>query len=207
MRRPESMPTTTSRGRPTMTTPIDRAAINRRNASRSTGPRTPEGKARSRFNALKHGLSAAIPVLPGEDPDAFRRRREAWAAALDPGDVVERFLAEQAATASWKIERADRLEAARLAAAARAAAAERRAGRRHEADQLGRVLLGSDGQAPDPDLARTALKTLDPEVEAGPVADGRDPFRSLLDRLESTAEGCGWLLGRWAELGTALERG
>ena len=53
----------------------------------STGAKTPEGKARSRFNAVKHGLSATIPVLPGEDPDAFRRRQEAWAEALAPGDV------------------------------------------------------------------------------------------------------------------------
>src|SRR5262245_47080817 len=119
-----------------MTTPIDRAAINRRNAAKSTGPRSPEGKRSAKFNALKHGLTAATPVLPGEDPEAFRRL-EAWAEALDPADVVERFLVEQAATASWKLERADRVEAARLAAAVRGAADARRAGRRAEADRLG----------------------------------------------------------------------
>jgi hypothetical protein len=75
---------TSRRGQTTMTTTIDRAEINRRNSTRSTGPRTPEGKARSRFNAVKHGMSATPPVLPGEDPDAFRRRREAWAEALSP---------------------------------------------------------------------------------------------------------------------------
>src|SRR5689334_20361535 len=116
--RVESMPTTTSRGRTTVTTPIHRAEINRRNAARSSGPRTPEGKSRSRMNAVKHGMSATIPVLPGEDPDAYRRL-EAWAEALNPVDAVEQFLVERAAAASWKVERADRVEAARLAAVVR----------------------------------------------------------------------------------------
>jgi hypothetical protein len=41
---------------------------NRRNARKSTGPRTPEGKDVSRFNAFKHGLHAESLVIPGEDP-------------------------------------------------------------------------------------------------------------------------------------------
>src|SRR5262249_36444199 len=165
------------------------------------------GRARSCLNAVKHGLTAKTPVLPGEDPDAFRHRLEAWAEALGPADVVEQFLVEQAATASWKIERADRVEAPRLAAAARGAAQARRAGRRAEADRLGGLLLGGDGRAPDPDLARTALGLLDPAAQTRAEADGRAPLRSLLDRLEATAEGCAWLLGRWAELRAPLDQG
>jgi len=41
---------------------------NRQNAQRSTGPRSPEGKAVSRFNALKSGIDAQAQVIPGEDP-------------------------------------------------------------------------------------------------------------------------------------------
>jgi hypothetical protein len=148
-----------------------------------------------------------LPILPGEDPDAFRRRQEAWAEALAPGDVVEQFLIERAAVASWKIERADRVEADRAAAAARDAAAERRAARRDEAEDLGRLLL--DGGDPDsePDLARALLKILTPGAQAAPQTDSREALRSLLDRLEATAEGCAWLLGHWAELRAPLERG
>jgi hypothetical protein len=60
----------------TTTTPIDRAAINRRNAQKSTEPRTPEGKNRSRFNALKHGMTAKTLVLPDEDADVLQMRVE-----------------------------------------------------------------------------------------------------------------------------------
>jgi hypothetical protein len=189
-----------------MTATTTRAEINRRNASRSTGPRSPEGKSRAKLNAVKHGMTAKTPVLPGEDPDAYRGRLDAWVEALEPVNVVEQFLVEQAATASWKIERADRVEAARVAAALRDAEADERAGRREEADRLGRLLLGLDGRAADPALAREVLRTLDPG-HSGPAADPLAPLRPIVDRLESTAEGCGWLLERWAELRDPLERG
>src|SRR5678816_1862470 len=48
-----------------------RAAANRRNAQKSTGPRTPEGKARTALNALKHGVTARTPFIPSDDPDEF----------------------------------------------------------------------------------------------------------------------------------------
>jgi len=50
---------------------IDRAAVNRANAQRSTGPRTEAGKQHSALNALRHGLTAQTAVLPSEDPAAY----------------------------------------------------------------------------------------------------------------------------------------
>jgi hypothetical protein len=49
------------------TTSPDRAETSRQNGwkSRGEGPKTPEGKAKSRLNALKHGMTAFIHVLPG----------------------------------------------------------------------------------------------------------------------------------------------
>jgi len=67
-------------------------SANRANALRSTGPKTDEGKARSRANALKHGLTGEGIVLPTEDAEAvagrFRRLRE----ELRPGSELAEAL-------------------------------------------------------------------------------------------------------------------
>jgi hypothetical protein len=53
-------------------TSVGQIEANRRNALRSTGPRTPAGKQASRLNALRHGLRASEVIIPGqEDPEEF----------------------------------------------------------------------------------------------------------------------------------------
>ena len=54
-----------------MKRPVSKASLaaNRRNARKSTGPKTPEGKARARQNALKHGLLAREVVVSDGDGD------------------------------------------------------------------------------------------------------------------------------------------
>ena len=52
--------------------PTDRQlAANKRNAQKSTGPKTPEGRAAVRLNGVKHGLNAETLVLPGEANSDF----------------------------------------------------------------------------------------------------------------------------------------
>ncbi len=51
---------------------IDRAEINRANAQHSTGPKTEAGKQRSSLNALRHGLTGQIVVMPTEDLQAYQ---------------------------------------------------------------------------------------------------------------------------------------
>ena len=57
---------------------------NRQNARKSTGPRTPEGKAAVRLNALRHGLCSEEILLPGEDEEALRELDEYLRAELQP---------------------------------------------------------------------------------------------------------------------------
>ena len=94
--------------------PPTRAEINRRNAQRSTGPKTQAGKERSRFNALKHGCRARLPILPGEDPEAYQDRLDAWIDKFQPRDAVEAYMVERTVHASWQLDRADRAEVAAM---------------------------------------------------------------------------------------------
>jgi hypothetical protein len=63
---------------------------NRLNAQRSTGPRSAEGKARSRFNALQSGIDAQSILLPGEDPAALETLRDEYYGHHQPVTPDER---------------------------------------------------------------------------------------------------------------------
>jgi hypothetical protein len=55
-----------------------RRDINAQNARKSTGPKSDQGKDRSRQNALKHGLRAEVLALPNEDPAIIAERADTW---------------------------------------------------------------------------------------------------------------------------------
>ncbi len=75
---------------------------NRKN--RSTGPKTPEGKARSRTNALKHGLRAKT-LIPDADRPKLQARVADWIDDLKPNGTVQTFLVVRAAAASVRLDR------------------------------------------------------------------------------------------------------
>jgi hypothetical protein len=88
-----------------------RAAASRRNGAKSTGPKTPQGKARSARNALKHGLCAEkFAVLHDEDEQAFAALQASILEELAPEGVVQRLLAGRIVRAAWRLERAERIE-------------------------------------------------------------------------------------------------
>ena len=82
------------------------AEANRLNALKSTGPRTPEGKAAVRYNSLKHGLRARATVLPGENCEEFEQLCADLEAEWQPQTPTEGFLVERIAVTEWKLGRA-----------------------------------------------------------------------------------------------------
>src|SRR4051794_12527241 len=84
----------------------ERSAINRENASKSTGPKSADGKARSRNNALKHGLCAAVhTALPNEDPAAVQARADEWNDYYKPQSPAARHLVDQCVRATLMADR------------------------------------------------------------------------------------------------------
>lgn len=84
---------------------------NRSNALKSTGPKTPEGKAVVRMNALRHGVTAETAVIPFlEDSEDFEAHREGVLESLAPVGNLETILAERVASLLWRLGRATRYE-------------------------------------------------------------------------------------------------
>ena len=79
---------------------------NRRNALKSTGPTTPEGKAASSRNALRHGVHARHHILPFEDGQEFRRLACDLSRELDPQNLTESLRVENIISAAWRLHRA-----------------------------------------------------------------------------------------------------
>jgi len=84
---------------------------NRRNAIKSTGPRTPEGKAASSKNRLAHGLCSSSLLIRGESPEEFEALHTEIVGAYRPATPEEKILTDQLAEAQWRLNRARRVEA------------------------------------------------------------------------------------------------
>jgi hypothetical protein len=84
---------------------------NRRNSHFSTGPRTPEGKSVSRFNAFKSGVHAQAQVIPGEDAAELEALAQSYHEQFQPATPLECFLVDSLIHADWQLRRLHRVEA------------------------------------------------------------------------------------------------
>ena len=85
---------------------------NRRNAQRSTGPRTLEGKAASCLNALGSGIWAAREVvLPVESPEELAALTAGYYERFQPATPEQRCLVDCLVSDEWQLRRFRRIEA------------------------------------------------------------------------------------------------
>jgi hypothetical protein len=87
-----------------------RLAANRANAAHSTGPTTPEGKARSAKNALRHGLLAKQILIGKESAENFQALFDILVDRFAPVDDFELGMIEELASSYWRLRRAWCLE-------------------------------------------------------------------------------------------------
>jgi hypothetical protein len=188
---------------------------NRRNAQKSTGPRTQAGKDRSKMNAVSHGCRAETLVLPEEDPQELEDRRATWTASLGPRCELEQRAVDDAVIYSWRQDRARRAEAKRAHARLEELSDEepKTTAEQEAVLELGRRLF-TDRMGPltfYPATADEAIRTtLQRSVSTSfPRHDDNEPDipEVLVLRLQSTLKGCEWLLGEWTKLKATLDAG
>jgi hypothetical protein len=83
---------------------------NRRNASKSTGPKTEAGKQITRRNAIRHGLTAETVIGALEDSEDYQEFEAAITADYDAQSAVERELVLRLASLFWRLRRATAIE-------------------------------------------------------------------------------------------------
>jgi hypothetical protein len=160
-----------------------RTAANRENATKSTGPRTKEGKARSALNALVHGGFADKLILPNENQELFAAFYADTLNALRPANALELSLAQRIVSLDWRLRR--------IQAADTAFHIARFERFQHNADHFAKTTQGQRLKTEDPHLAPyfdaanlpegfTLAYTYDPPATdtTTPTA-GENPFERL----------------------------
>jgi hypothetical protein len=170
-------------------------AANRRNAQRSTGPKTERGRARAKRNAITHGMTARtiMPVLPQEAPKELEDRTQQAITAMKPRNPLELDLVCRAVRLAGEIDRAERVATAHLAHQVRMDA------------RLGTDTVSAEELKKVHDLGSKLFF----QAAIGPgysSATADDYPAVIVRRLEESAEGCRWLLARWAEILNLLDR-
>ena len=84
--------------------------MNQSNAQHSTGPRTPEGKQRSRMNAFKHNLTGNNLILQEHEYQVYTELSEKLMVDLKPGTEFERQIAQKIIDTNFRLNRLAAIE-------------------------------------------------------------------------------------------------
>ena len=190
-----------------MTSPAQMKS-NAENAKKSTGPRTAAGKERARTNAIKHGMTARVVLLPEENVREFKLRMIGIFEDLRPKSRLESALAG----ARCLFVRApgagqSRRRSARMCRKARhgcsgGSRSDGARGSRANAD----AVSAASGTACCSSVRRTTRRTTGGSSRGRRQRQAR-PSGIVVGRLEGSALGCHWVRDRWSELRALLEDG
>jgi hypothetical protein len=194
MTEPIIEPTPEPSRRPSSQARID---SNRNNALKSTGPRTQEGKDKSRLNALKHGLCAITVHVEGESTTLLDERRVAWGRELNPRSLeFDGYMVDTLARDSIKLDRCYYVRQATLAQLARDAVKAEDEEVRREAENLLVALCEFQDYC---EVAQGRGLGTDWVKQGKPIQPGH-----AVRRLKQTSIGCKYLLAEWDRLRLTL---
>ncbi len=175
-------------------------AANQINSRKSTGPTTPEGRARSAMNALKHGNRSRKLAMLREESCAFEERLRKWMAIGDAQNDVEEYLVYRNVCLSFELDRTERARLERCASLIEKSDEEELTA----AQAAGRQLF-FDPAGPTPLYGnRPPFAPKKGTSWNGGAVDPNDPA-ALVKILESNAAGCRWLRNEWQALRAQLE--
>jgi hypothetical protein len=147
-------------------TSLKQIEANRRNALKSTGPATEEGKQLSRCNAVRHGLTAETVIGALEDAEDYKAFEAAIIADYDAQAAVERELVLRLASLLWRLRRATtietglfEIEAERLSEAARSRQVS------PASREVVRALFGPQASVSSPDSLPACGVKVEPSVD------------------------------------------
>jgi hypothetical protein len=89
---------------------LNRIETNRENAKHSTGPVTEAGKKKVSLNALRHGLTSQLVVMPYEDLEAYRSHLKSFLDEYHPQGPTEASLVQTLADSTWRMNRVAAME-------------------------------------------------------------------------------------------------
>src|SRR5437764_4659587 len=88
----------------------EKQAANQANAQHSSGPKTPEGKAKSAANSRTHGFCSKENLVASEDQEQFDQMAEGFQIDLSPEGAIEETLAAEIVASAWQLRRMRRFE-------------------------------------------------------------------------------------------------
>jgi hypothetical protein len=147
-------------------TSFKKIEANRRNAAKSTGPITQEGKLQSRCNAVRHGLTAETVIGALEDAEDYKAFEGAIISDYDAQSAVERELVLRLASLLWRLRRATAIETGLFEIEAEQLS---EAGRSHQVSpssrEVVRVLFGPHASISSPDALPACGVKVEPSVD------------------------------------------